>query len=507
MMTNLASIIRGVLEVDPAASELEYNEKWLNWGDLERRAVALDEVLNDLGLGAGARVGVMLRNRPEMVSVLLAVFMSERCLATLNAGAPADKLAEDVRKVAAPVILGLPEDWEKPGILEAARENGAFCIELNLDSVRIIATGSRLRWTNSEAPGIAIEMLSSGTTGTPKRIPLKARNFEKALMGAASYEKGRSLDDAPKLRRGVQIVTAPLAHIAGITGVMNNILAGRRICLIDKFDVEAFRSAIVRHGPKVAGAPPSALRMILDADVPKKDLSSLVAFRTGTAPLDPDLADEFYNKYGIPVLQNYGATEFAGGVAGWTLEDFKAHWGNKRGSVGRLNSGAEAHTVDPETGAVLPSGETGLLAVRAPNIGDGITWVRTTDIARVDEDRFVWILGRHDNAIIRGGFKILPDDLVRILEQYPDVREATVIGVPDRRLGQVPVAAVIRRTGKDLSIDKLMEFLRKNLMNYQVPVRIIELKEFPRTPSMKVSQPALQALFENAEEGREHAGG
>ena len=86
----------------------------------------------------------------------------------------------------------------------------------------------------------------------------------------------------------MQIVTAPLAHIAGITGVMNNILAGRKISLIDKFTVQAFRDAVVRHRPKVAGAPPSALRMIMDANVPKEDFASLVAYRTGTAPLDVD---------------------------------------------------------------------------------------------------------------------------------------------------------------------------------------------------------------------------
>src|SRR5436305_1776804 len=81
----------------------------------------------------------------------------------------------------------------------------------------------------------------------------------------ASYEKGRAPGAPPRLRSGVQIVTAPLAHIAGITGLMNNLLAGRKVCLIERFTVEGFRDAVVRHRPKVAGAPPSALRMLLDA--------------------------------------------------------------------------------------------------------------------------------------------------------------------------------------------------------------------------------------------------
>lgn len=339
-------------------------------------------------------------------------------------------------------------------------------------------------------------MLSSGTTGTPKRIPLSVRKFEKALLGAASYEKGRSEGEPQRLRSGVQLVTAPLAHISGMTGVMNNVLAGRKICLIEKFSVAVFRDAVVRHRPKVAGAPPAALRMLLDADLPKEDLSSLLAYRTGTAPLDPDLADAFYEKYGIPVLQNYGATEFAGGVAGWTIDDFRNHWKAKRGSVGRLNRSVEARIVDPDSGTEMAEGETGLLELRGGNIGNGGEWLRTTDLATLDGDRFLWIKGRHDGAIIRGGFKILPDDVIKAIESHPSVREAAVTGLPDRRLGQVPVAAYILKAGAPPIEEKAFKaFLKEQLMPYQVPVRLLQLEEMPRTPSMKVSQPALRELF------------
>jgi acyl-coenzyme A synthetase/AMP-(fatty) acid ligase len=237
--------------------------------------------------------------------------------------------------------------------------------------------------------------------------------------------------------------------------------------------------------------------MLLDADIPKEDFASLVAYRTGTAPLDPDLADAFYERYGIPVLQNYGATEFAGGVAGWTLDDFKAHWTKKRGSVGRLNKGAEARVVDPDSGAELAAGEEGLLELRAPNIGDGRGWVRTTDLATIDADRFLWIRGRHDGAIIRGGFKILPDDVVGALQSHPAVREAAVTGIEDARLGTVPVAAWIARAHVDPPAeDELRAWLKEKLLPYQVPVRLLRVAELPRTPSLKVSQPDLKALFE-----------
>jgi acyl-coenzyme A synthetase/AMP-(fatty) acid ligase len=288
---------------------------------------------------------------------------------------------------------------------------------------------------------------------------------------------------------------APIAHIGGLMAMLNAVAAGRKICLFDKFGVETFHDAIKRHRPKVVGSPPAALKMILDAMLPKEDLSSLSAWRTGTAPLDPELADRFYETYGIPVLQNYGATEF-GGVAGWTLSDFKTLWAAKRGAVGRLNAGVEGRVIDPENGQPLPPRCEGVLELRGAQIGDGSNWVRTTDLAVLDEDRFLWITGRADNVIIRGGFKIQPGDIITAIEAHPAVLEAAVTALPDDRLGQVPVAAFTTKSGMTPpSADELSAFLRDRLLPYQLPARLLAVGELPRTDSMKVSQPQLRELF------------
>jgi acyl-coenzyme A synthetase/AMP-(fatty) acid ligase len=345
------------------------------------------------------------------------------------------------------------------------------------------------------APGVAIEMLTSGTTGAPKRIPLAAAAFERAINQAGVFD-GRGGDDAPQLRRGVLLISGPLTHLSGVFNVVNCAASGRQACLLERFAVDSWVDAVRRHRLKVAWAPPSGLRMILDAGVPKEDMSSLVALRTGTAPLDPSLADALYERYGVPVLQNYGATEFAGAVAGWTLADFKAHAADKRGAVGRLSPGVEARVVDPATGAPAPFGEVGLLELKAAQINGGAVWTRTTDLAVLDADGFLWIKGRHDGAIIRGGFKVQPDDVVKALEAHPAIREAAVVGIADERLGQTPAAAFLLRKGhKAPSDEELRGFLKSRLLAYQVPVRFLQLEEFPRTPSMKVSQPDLRALF------------
>ena len=127
-------------------------------------------------------------------------------------------------------------------------------------------------------------------------------------------------------------------------------------------------------------------------------------------------------------------------------------------------------------------------------------WLRTTDRAVLDDDRFLWIKGRADNAIIRGGFKIHPDDVIKAINEHPSVRESAVVGVPDERLGEVPAAAIILKEGADiLTTDAMKSFLREKLIAYQIPVHYRLVKDFPRTPSMKPSAPGLKALFSSKE--------
>jgi acyl-CoA synthetase (AMP-forming)/AMP-acid ligase II len=123
--------------------------------------------------------------------------------------------------------------------------------------------------------------------------------------------------------------------------------------------------------------------------------------------------------------------------------------------------------------------------------GDG--WVRTNDIARMDTDGFLWIVGRADDAIIRGGFKIVPQTVEAVLRDHPAVTDAAVTGIPDERLGQVPVAAVTAR--QPITPEELDAWLRDRLAKYQIPVEIRVVDDLPRTTSLKVSKEGLRAMF------------
>jgi long-chain acyl-CoA synthetase len=239
---------------------------------------------------------------------------------------------------------------------------------------------------------------------------------------------------------------------------------------------------------------PAALRTVLHSDLTRDDLASIRAVTSGTAPLSAEDADAFTAKFGIPVLTSYAATEFGGGVAGWTLSDYQKYWHTKRGSVGKASLGAQLRVVDDD-GTPLGHDQAGLLEVKPGQLGPSAEWMRTTDIARIDEDGFLWILGRADQAIIRGGFKVMPDDVRTALESHAAVRGAAVVGRRDDRLGETPVAMVELRDDASVDATALVEFLRARLARYEIPTDIAIVDQLPRTPSGKADLGAVRAYF------------
>jgi acyl-coenzyme A synthetase/AMP-(fatty) acid ligase len=297
-----------------------------------------------------------------------------------------------------------------------------------------------------------------------------------------------------ELRHGVAIVNAPLVHIGGVFRVLQCVCEARPFALLDRFELDRWADAVRRHRPRAVSLVPAALRMVLHSDLTREDLASVRAVTSGTAPLSAEDADAFTAKFGIPVLTSYAATEFGGGVAGWTLTDYQKYWHVKRGSVGRPSLGAQLRVVDDD-GTPLGPGDDGLLEVKPGQLGPSAAWMRTTDMARIDEDGFLWILGRADQAIIRGGFKVMPDDVRAALEGHPAVRGAAVVGRLDDRLGETPVAMVELRDAASADAAALVEFLRARLARYEIPTDIVIVEQIPRTPSGKADLAAVRELF------------
>jgi acyl-CoA synthetase (AMP-forming)/AMP-acid ligase II len=482
----LSQRIGAVLAIDPAAPALEFEGSWHTWGELQATVSAVAA-----HVPAGARVGILLRNRPASVALLLGVLRAGGCAVTIDPGRGAARVSEELATLDLPFVAGEHEDLRK--LLPAPHRTTTLTVDGLGGAVDAVPSAAAPRPGDLRS-GVAVQLLTSGTTGPPKRVDLTYRTLERVLAGAKHYEANR--DTTVRLRPGVAVVNAPLVHLGGLFRVLQCVGDGRSFALLERFTVAAWADAVRRHRPATASLVPAALRMVLAADLDPADLSSLRSVVSGTAPLSPDDADAFCAKYGVPVLVSYAATEFGGGVAGWTLADHRQHWAAKRGSVGRAHPGCELRVVDPATGQVLPPDTDGVLEVKAVQLGPDRGWLRTTDLARLDADGFLWILGRADEVILRGGFKVRPDDVRSVLESHPAVHAATVVGRPDRRLGAVPVAAVeLRADAGDVPVADLLSHAAAALARYELPVEIRVVDRLPRTPSAKVDLAAVRSLL------------
>ena len=275
---------------------------------------------------------------------------------------------------------------------------------------------------------------------------------------------------------------------------MPALLNRHQLIVLDRFSVQAWRDYIVKYRPTASGAPAAAVQMILDADIPQEDLASLQFFSTGAAPLDPRVQKAFEERFGIPVLLSYGATEFGGPVCAMTPELYVRYGKTKFGSVGKPFGGAEIRVVHSETKDIVDAGQEGLLEVISPKMGPD--WIHTTDLGIIDADGFLFLRGRADGAIIRGGFKILPETIQQALLGHPAISAAAAVGIPDQRLGEVPVAAVQIKPGvRAPTIEEIESYLREQVLATHIPVQWLIVDELPKTVSMKVDRPAVARLF------------
>jgi len=462
-MHPLTRRIADVLALQPDAQAIEYNGDWSTWHQIS-------EFAKRIAVVGDTEVGILLRNSPAHVAALLGVLLGGGTVVTINPSRGDDRTRDDVAALDLPTVIGTPDD------LASLVSCGPAVIPLSgLDAVPDIASvdGSAGR------PGVAVRMLTSGTTGPPKRIDLTYDMLARSVITSPT---------PTELRSGVAIVNAPLVHIGGVFRVLQCVCEARSFALLDRFELDQWADAVRRHQPRAVSLVPAALRMVLHSDLTREDLASIRAVTSGTAPLSADDADAFTAKFGIPVLTSYAATEFGGGVAGWTLADYQKYWQDKRGSVGRATLGAQLRVVDDD-GAPLGADQPGLLEVKPGQLGPSADWMRTTDLARIDADGFLWILGRADQAIIRGGFKVMPDDVRGALESHPAVGGAAVVARPDDRLGETPVAMVELRSSADTA--ELIEFLRARLARYEIPTEIAIVDQIPRTPSGKADLGAV----------------
>jgi acyl-CoA synthetase (AMP-forming)/AMP-acid ligase II len=453
-----------------------FGGRWWSWAELRAVAEALEAALGPAP--TGAPVALLPRNRPAHLAVLFGLLAAGRSVALVNPMQGAARIAEQLAQIAPVAVVVDAEEAALPGL-----EGATLAV---LDGARVELAARRA--VAAEPAPQTLSLLTSGTTGPSKRITLPAAAVLDAAEDCALVEAegGGALP--------LFVSAYPLTNIGGVYYAMPSGVTGRPIVLLEKFAVADWAAAVERHRPGLLWLPPAAVRMVLDAGVPPAALASARALRFGSAPLEAEALARFEATYGIPVLAQYGATEFAGTITALTLADHHRFAGAKRGSVGRARPGIALRVVDPATGAALGPDAVGRLEVLVPRVAPG--WLPTSDLARLDADGFLFLASRADEAINRGGFKVLPEEVAAVLRRHPGVADAVVVGLPDARLGEVPVAAVEPKPGAAPEPAEILGFARSHLVAYQVPARLLVLSALPRTVSMKADRPAVRRLFE-----------
>jgi long-chain acyl-CoA synthetase len=343
---------------------------------------------------------------------------------------------------------------------------------------------------------VAIVLFTSGTTSQPKAVELSHNNLTSYVTGTVEFESASPTDAA--------LICVPPYHIAGISAALSNLYAGRKMVYLPTFDADEWVRLINAEHVTTATVVPTMLDRIV------------TVLQTGGHKL-PSLRNLAYggSKVGLPLVRRaldllpdvgfvnaYGLTETSSTIAVLTPDDHRdaqsasaANVAKRLGSVGQAVPGIELQIRD-EDGKVLGAGETGELFVRGEQVSGRYTgigsvldengWFPTRDIATLDEDGYLFIGGRSDDTIIRGGENIAPAELEEVLIEHPQVRDVAVVGVEDPQWGQAIIAVVVPAAGCDPDPDELREYVRETLRGSRTPDRVVFRDELPTTPTGKV---------------------
>lgn len=476
--------IKSVLLSEPQARAMEWNGRWWTRGQLADFAAAFEDVLSRRDVSQNSGIAVAGRNRPTHCFAMLSLQAYARPISMLYAFQTPEALARDLSTTRFAVLVIDEQDWSEAA-RQAANASGTIVIVLGAlpdDHFRVIDPQFRAPASAvHRLPGPGVEILSSGTTGLPKRLFHPINRLLRSLDGTPPTPGGRP-----------ELVMWPVSGIGGNMMLASAMIKQVPFVLLEKFTATDAADAIKRHQLPGIALTPTMVRMLYDADIPADDLSSLQAVYVGSGMLDPELQDKMEERYGVPIIMAMGATEFCGTIIAWSLDLHRQYSRSKRGSAGKVLPGCRVRITDQGTGEDLPVGEIGRLVVQVDVVGPD--WMVTNDLARIDQDGFVFFSGRADGAISRGGFKIVPEKLCEILRAHPMVAEAAVVGIPDERLGEVPVAVVERKPGVRPKPAELEEHMRAHLASPQIPVRFIVVDALPYTASTKVALGDVRAM-------------
>jgi long-chain acyl-CoA synthetase len=341
---------------------------------------------------------------------------------------------------------------------------------------------------------LATVNFTSGTTGAPKGIPHHHHSFingARAQATAFASKPGFRLTTAPPATPP-HLIFSPFGHASGYGQLALRMWLGRPVLLVEKFEAHLAVKLIHQYQPKAIQLAPAMIHMLATADG-EIDLAPLEYVASTTAALPAATQASFESRYGVPILQAYGMSE-TGGISQETVADLRQPGRRRSGSSGRAARGVEIRiAVD---GAAVPPGVDGEIQVKTPSLArqflDGAEpelvegWFRTGDIGHLDEEGYLFVTGRESDKLVVGGLNVYPLEVEEAIRTFDAVRDAVVVGLPDPRLGEVPVAGIVWAAQSDFAV--LAALLRDRIGGYKIPRKWFAISEVPLTERGKVDR-------------------
>ena len=474
---------------------LNYKGNSITYGQLDQMVLAYASCLKKAGLKAGDKVVLSCLNSPEFIYSYFGTVRNGGIIVPINLMLTMEEIVYIVKDSEAKFMIMHPVILQKAKLTKEAIENALGVTIIILDEefnqhITEVPTENFEDFTDENA--ISTFLYTSGTTGKQKAAMLTHKNLvvnsEQCVIGLHARP-----DD-------IYMCVLPMFHVFAFTAcILMPLLSGATISILESFQPKEVVETLLKDEITVFMGVPSMYVVLLEAGKKNITFPKLRLAVSGGAALPVEIYRQGREIMKLPIVEGYGLTEASPAVS------FNPPDGvQKEGSIGLPLSGVECKIIDEEDNE-MPTGEVGELAVRGANVMMGYYnqfdktanalrngWLHTGDLAKIDEDGYIYIIDRKKDLVIVAGLNVYPREVEEVIYQYPKVKEAAVIGLADKLRGEYVKAFVVLKEGEECHSKELFHFMREKLAAYKLPRHIEFVPSLPKNSTGKIMKRILK---------------